>query len=169
MRRTPPTEMKRSGIEVVPANQRGVRPAHLIPLQRFHGTSTNPPLPSQYPAHHTLSLIHILIPGFGGLGLHFRLDGFRLVYLGIAVLMWCVSGVFSLEYMAHYEKRRRYYVFFWLTFLATAGVFLSADFYTTFLFFEIMSFTSCLLYTSCGQHDWNDDHHGDRHPLGIFE
>lgn len=84
----------------------------------------------------------VLIPGFGGLGLHFRLDGFRLVYLGIAVLMWCVSGVFSLEYMAHYEKRRRYYVFFWLTFLATAGVFLSADFYTTFLFFEIMSFTS---------------------------
>lgn len=80
--------------------------------------------------------------GFGGFGLHFRLDGFRLVYLGIAVLMWCVSGVFSLEYMAHYEKRRRYYVFFWLTFLATVGVFLSADLYTTFLFFEIMSFTS---------------------------
>lgn len=83
-----------------------------------------------------------IIQGFGGMGLHFRLDGFRLIYLGIAVLMWCVCGAFSLEYMAHYEKRRRYYVFFWLTFLATAGVFLSADLYTTFLFFEIMSFTS---------------------------
>lgn len=83
-----------------------------------------------------------IIQGFGGMGLHFRLDGFRLIYLGIAVLMWCVCGAFSLEYMAHYEKRRRYYVFFWLTFFATAGVFLSADLYTTFLFFEIMSFTS---------------------------
>ena len=82
------------------------------------------------------------IPGFCGMGLHFQMDGFRLIYVGIAVLMWAVSDVFSLEYMAHYEKRRRYYVFFWATFLATVGVFLSADFYTTFIFFEIMSFTS---------------------------
>ncbi len=83
-----------------------------------------------------------IVPGFGGFGLHFRMDGFRLIYLGIALLMWCVSGAFYLEYMAHYDLRRRYYVFFWLTFFATVGVFLSADLYTTFLFFEIMSFTS---------------------------
>lgn len=82
------------------------------------------------------------IPGACGMGLHFQIDGFRLIYAGIAVLMWAVSGVFSLEYMAHYEKRKRYYWFFWATFLATVGVFLSADFYTTFIFFEIMSFTS---------------------------
>ncbi len=82
------------------------------------------------------------IPGFCGFGLHFQLDGFRLVYTCMAVLMWSVSGVFSREYMAHYEKRRRYYVFFWITFLATVGVFLSEDLYTTFIFFEIMSLTS---------------------------
>ena len=56
--------------------------------------------------------------------------------------MWSVSGIFSREYMEHYQNRGRYYWFFWVTFLATAGVFLSADFYTTFIFFEIMSFTS---------------------------
>ncbi len=84
-----------------------------------------------------------LISGLcGAAGLHFRVDGFRLIYLAVAVLMWSVSGIFSLEYMAHYEKRRRYYLFFWATFAATVGVFLSADFYTTFIFFEIMSFTS---------------------------
>lgn len=82
------------------------------------------------------------IPGFCGLGMHFTVDGFRLVYLCIAVLMWGVSGVFSLEYMAHYRKKGRYYCFFWATFVATAGVFLSADLFTTFIFFEIMSFTS---------------------------
>ncbi len=82
------------------------------------------------------------IPGVCGFGLHLRLDGFRLIYLAVAILMWLVSGVFSKEYMAHYEKKTRYYVFFWATFLATAGVFLSEDLYTTFLFFEIMSFTS---------------------------
>lgn len=84
----------------------------------------------------------MVIPGLCGMGMHLKLDGFRLVYVCIAILMWTVSGIFSREYMAHYEKRRRYYIFFWATFLATVGVFLSADLYTTFIFFEIMSFTS---------------------------
>lgn len=86
--------------------------------------------------------IDLVLPGICGLGLHMRLDGFRLIYVSMAALMWGVSGVFSLEYMAHYNKRRRYYWFFWVTLVATAGVFLSADLYTTFLFFEVMSFTS---------------------------
>lgn len=86
--------------------------------------------------------IGLTIPKVCGMGLHFELDGFRLIYLAVALLMWSVSGVFSLEYMAHYKKKGQYYLFFWATFFATAGVFLSADFYTTFIFFEIMSFTS---------------------------
>lgn len=89
-----------------------------------------------------MDTMDLVIPGFCGMGMHLRLDGFRLVYVLIAIVMWTVCGLFSLEYMRHYEKRGRYYVFFWITFLATAGVFLSADLYTTFIFFEIMSFTS---------------------------
>ena len=84
----------------------------------------------------------ILIPGICGMGLHLKMDGFRMVYTAIAVVMWGVAGIFSKEYMAHYKNRSRYYVFLWATFLATVGVFLSADLYTTFIFFEIMSFTS---------------------------
>lgn len=86
--------------------------------------------------------MNVVLPGFCGMGLHWKLDGFRLVYVLIAVLMWGVSGAFSKEYMAHYKKKSRYYLFFWATFAATVGVFLSADLYTTFIFFEIMSFTS---------------------------
>lgn len=84
----------------------------------------------------------LVIPAFCGMGMHLRLDGFRIIYVLIAIVMWAVCGLFSLEYMRHYGNRRRYYFFFWITFLATAGVFLSADLYTTFIFFEIMSFTS---------------------------
>lgn len=82
------------------------------------------------------------LAGFCGLGLHLKLDGFRLIYVGIAALMWAVSGIFSTEYMAHYKSKASYYCFFWITFFATIGVFLSADLYTTFIFFEMMSFTS---------------------------
>ncbi len=84
----------------------------------------------------------LVTPGFCGMGMHLQLDGFRLVYCAVAVLMWTVSGIFSREYMAHYANRRRYYIFFWATFAATVGVFLSANLFTTFIFFEIMSFTS---------------------------
>ncbi len=58
------------------------------------------------------------------------------------MVMWWASGTFSLEYMTHYEKRKRYQVFFWITLPAVAGVFLSANLYTAFVFFEIMSLTS---------------------------
>ena len=75
-------------------------------------------------------------------GLHFVLDGFRGVYTLVAALMWCMTTVFSKEYFAHYHNRNRYYFFMLMTLAATMGVFLSADLYTTFIFFEMMSFTS---------------------------
>ena len=76
-----------------------------------------------------------------GLGITFRLDGFRAVYCLIASLMWLMTTVFSNEYLAHYRNRNRYYLFTLLTCGATVGVFLSNDLFTTFIFFEIMSFT----------------------------
>ncbi len=77
-----------------------------------------------------------------GLGLSLKLDGFRIIYGLVAAFMWAMTTIFSREYMAHYPRTNRYYFFFLFTLGATVGVFLSADLFTTFLFFEIMSFTS---------------------------
>ena len=82
------------------------------------------------------------IAGFCGLGISFEIDGFRLVYGTIASLMWMMTTILSREYFQHHENVSRFYFFLLLTFGATMGVFLSADLYTTFIFFEIMSFTS---------------------------
>lgn len=82
------------------------------------------------------------IPGFAGFGLHFIWDGFRSVYALVAAIMWMMTTIFSKEYFKHYHNRNRYYLFMLLTYGATMGVFLSADLYTTFIFFEMMSFTS---------------------------
>lgn len=82
------------------------------------------------------------IPYICGMGLHFTLDGFRALYCMIAALMWFLSTLFSKEYFARYHSTNRYYLFLLLTLGATEGVFLSADFFTTFIFFEMMSFTS---------------------------
>ena len=82
------------------------------------------------------------IPGICGFGLSFTLDGFRLIYGAVACLMWMMTTILSRQYFAHHHNRNRFYLFLLLTFGATMGVFLSADLYTTFIFFEIMSFTS---------------------------
>ncbi len=86
--------------------------------------------------------ILVEIPYICGMGLHFTLGGFRAMYGTIAAFMWFMSTLFTKEYLSHYHNRNRYYFFLLLTLGATEGVFLSADFYTTFIFFEIMSFTS---------------------------
>lgn len=86
--------------------------------------------------------VSVRLPGVCGMGLCFTLDGFRTLYGTIAAFMWFMSTLFSKEYLAHYHNRNRYYLFLLLTLGATEGVFFSADFFTTFIFFEIMSFTS---------------------------
>ncbi len=80
--------------------------------------------------------------GFCGMGLTFATDGFRLLYTLVAAFMWFVSTLFSFSYMKDYENKNRYYFFLLLTLGATVGVFLSGDFFTMFVFFEIMSLTS---------------------------
>lgn len=82
------------------------------------------------------------LPGICGLGISFRLDGFRGIYSLLTSFLWLGAAIFSRDYFAHSRNRNRYYFFFLMTLGATQGVFLSADLYTTFIFFEIMSFTS---------------------------
>ena len=82
------------------------------------------------------------LPGVCGMGLIFTVDGFRAVYACIAAFMWMCTSLFSMEYFAHYRNRNRYYVFQLITLGATEAIFLSADLYTTFVFFEVMSFAS---------------------------
>ncbi|MBQ4623150.1 MAG: sodium:proton antiporter, partial [Clostridia bacterium] len=77
------------------------------------------------------------------LGLRLKADGFRSLYAVILSLMWFATSVFSLEYFGeHYRNRNRYYFFLLLTLGAALGVFLSADWMTAFIFFEILSLTS---------------------------
>ena len=84
----------------------------------------------------------VTVPGVCGFGLNFTVDGFRSIYAVIAALMWLVTGLLSPEYFAHYRNRNRYYLFLLITLGATEAIFLAADLYTLFVFFEIMSLCS---------------------------
>ena len=84
----------------------------------------------------------VRVPGICGFGLTFTAGGFRCIYAAIAAFMWMITGLISPEYFAHYRNRNRYYLFQLITLGATVAIFLSADLYTTFVFFEIMSLCS---------------------------
>ena len=84
----------------------------------------------------------LAVPQVCGMGLSFEADGFRLIYAPVTSFMWMMTTILSGEYSKGHSNTNRYYLFLLLTLGATMGVFLSADLFTTFVFFEIMSFTS---------------------------
>ena len=76
-------------------------------------------------------------------GLIFTADGYRVTYCALAALMWIFTSLFSVRYFRDEREHLKSYAFFIvLTFLATEGLFLSADFKTAFVFFEILSLSS---------------------------
>ncbi len=81
----------------------------------------------------------IRIPIFG---FSFSFGGFHAVYGIVSAFMWTASALISPQYFKDHHNKARYNFFLLLTLGATMGVFLSGDLFTTFIFFEIMSFTS---------------------------
>jgi len=85
----------------------------------------------------------------GALVFHFRIDGFRALFGCVTGFLWLVTTLFSPEYFSRFSHSHtnlnRYWLFNLLTLGAAMGVFFSADLRTTFIFLEVMSFTSYVL------------------------
>lgn len=108
--------------------------------------------------------IEFSVPGLCGMGLNFNVDAFRAVYMMLSALMWGATMTVSSEYFDHGHNKNRYYLFVILTLGMTMGVFMSADLYTTFVFFELMSFVS---YVTVAQEENPDAVAGGKLYLGI--
>lgn len=89
----------------------------------------------------------ITVAGTAGLGLNFMYSGFRAVFAILTAFAWLVTFMFSKDYMSKDNMVVRYDFFNLLTLGATFGIFFSADFFTLFVFFEIMSFSSFMWVT----------------------
>lgn len=115
-------------------------------------------------AYQTNGAMSISVSKVAGLGLNFDLDGFRSFYVLLTAIMWAATTACAGEYFDHGKNRNRYYLFNLLTLGMTMGVFLSADLYTTFVFFELMSFVS---YIMVAQEENPDAVAGGKLYLGI--
>ena len=90
-------------------------------------------------------VICIFPVGFGELPLFFRVDRLGAIFNLISALIWFLATVFSLSYMTHEARHTRYYFFYLLTLGGCLGVFLTADLFSLFFFFELMSIASYML------------------------
>ncbi len=84
----------------------------------------------------------LTIPKLCGMGIYLVTDGFRAVYAAVTAFAWLTSTLFFFWYGAGEKHGTRYYVFTMITLSCTLGVFLAADLFTLFVFFEGMSLAS---------------------------
>ncbi|NMB35412.1 MAG: hypothetical protein GX989_03875 [Firmicutes bacterium] len=88
---------------------------------------------------------YLLGTGFWESPLLLRVDPFGAAFNLLSSFIWLLAVIFSLTYMSYEKNRTRYYVFLLLTLAGCLGVFLSGDFLSLFVFFELMSLASYLL------------------------
>ncbi|MHB1153370.1 MAG: complex I subunit 5 family protein [Eubacteriales bacterium] len=79
---------------------------------------------------------------FGGFGLDFRFNSFSALYCMITAFVWFMAVFLSREYVLRLKNRERFYFSFLLTLSSVIGIFLAANFFTLFLFIEMMSLSS---------------------------
>ena len=89
--------------------------------------------------------ITLNLEGFMQFGLYFRVDIIGWIFAFIISFIWFLATIFSITYMSFEHDLRRYYSILIFTLGATLGVVLSGDFFTLFLFFEMMTFSSYVL------------------------
>jgi len=73
------------------------------------------------------------------LSLAFRIDGAGAVFGGIIGVLWPLTTVYAFSYMEHEGWENRFFGFFLLSYGVVAGIAFSANFFTMYLFYELMT------------------------------
>jgi len=83
------------------------------------------------------------------LSLKFKVDAFGMLFVIVSSFLWIVTSGYSIGYMRTLKEhsQTRYYSFFALSLFSTAGVAMSANFLTMYLFYELLSFATYPLVT----------------------
>lgn len=78
-----------------------------------------------------------IVGGFSGISFGLRVDTMGFYFALLLSVIWLLAGVYSLGYIDKHETR--YYCFFSLTLSFCLGVAFSANMFTLFVFYELMS------------------------------
>ena len=70
----------------------------------------------------------------------FRLDGASKIFLFLLLLLWPLATIYAFSYMQHEKNVESFFRYYVITYGVAAGVALSANLITMYLFYEILTF-----------------------------
>ncbi len=79
------------------------------------------------------------------LSLSFRLDGLARVFLGLVAFLWPFATLYAFEYMQHEEREYPFFGFYLLSFGVTMAIAASANLFTLYIFYELLTFSTLFL------------------------
>ena len=84
-----------------------------------------------------------------GLAIAFRVDSFGMIFALVASTLWLATSAYSIGYMRGLDEhaQTRYFAFFAVALSATIGVAFSANLFTLYLFYEVLSLATYPLVT----------------------
>jgi len=87
-----------------------------------------------------------------GLSLAFAIEPLGMLFALVSSFLWIVTSIYSIGYMrAHHEQNQtRFYVCFALALASTMGITFSANMFTLFIFYELLTLTTYPLVTHSG-------------------
>lgn len=89
--------------------------------------------------HNQLSLEFVRLIDYG---LSFRPTNLGMLLAVLAGGLWTLGTLYALVYMKHEHSPARFFTFLLLSMSGCVGVFLAGDYFTLFLFFEVMTFAA---------------------------
>lgn len=91
-----------------------------------------------YPPQNTLSLFRLSERA----GFALKLDGLGMVFAVLIALLWPLTTLYAFEYMSREHRETSFFGWFVLTYGIVAGIALSSDLLTLYLFYEVMTLTT---------------------------
>lgn len=69
----------------------------------------------------------------------FRIDGASTVFGAIIATLWPLTTLYAFSYMEHEGRENKFFSFFLMTYGVVAGIAFARDFFTLYLFYELMT------------------------------
>lgn len=90
-----------------------------------------------------------------GIDIAFRVEPLGMMFAALASGLWIINSIYSIGYMrGNNEKNQtRFYVCFAIAIAATMGLAMSANLFTLFLFYEVLTLSTYPLVAHKGDHD----------------
>jgi len=87
-----------------------------------------------------ISLHFIKINEF--LDIYFKVDKLSIFFSLLASVLWSFTSIYSMEYMKHEKKEKRFFTYFITTLGVTLGIAFAGNLLTLYLFYELLTLTT---------------------------